>query len=106
METTTQSSQIQHQNSLQLSEQGAVQTSTHTEEKKSYKAEDALEVALIIIDSLCREMYSFDSMYLAFSAARGRRPPHISEEDYERLILNIAERADTIRRSNPIASMF
>jgi hypothetical protein len=106
VETMTQSLKTLPQNSLLRSEQDAVQISTPTGEKKNYKAEDALDVALIVIDSLCREMYSPDSMYLAFSAAFSRRPPHICEEDYQELIVRVAERAEKIRKSNPISGMF
>jgi hypothetical protein len=63
-------------------EQVAVQILTSTEEKKNYKVEDALEVAMVVIASMSREMYSPNAMYLAFSSARASRPPHISEEDY------------------------
>lgn len=80
-------------------------TSTPTEEK-SYKVEDALDVALIVIDSLCREMYSQDSLLLAFYAAQSRKPEHINEDDYNELILRVAERAEKLRKSNPISTLF
>ena len=106
MEVTNQSLKTQPQNFPLPSEQDAVQTSTPTEEKSSYKLEDALDVALIVIDSLCRELHSFDSRYLAFTAAASRRPSHISEEDWQELITRLAERADRLRRSNPMSNLF
>lgn len=106
MENMNQSLKIQPQKYPPPLEQDVVQILTKTEEKRPYKVEDALDVALIVIDSLCREIYSPDSMYLAFSAALSRRPEHISEEDFKEIIIRVSDRAEKIRKKNPMSTMF
>lgn len=66
----------------------------------------ALDVALIVIDSLCREMYSQDQMFLAFSIAARKKPKHISDKDYEKIINMVAQRAEKLRKSNPMSCLF
>jgi len=92
----------QEQISPQHSELDVVAPSTQT----AYRCESKLEVALILIGALVSEILSPETLHLAFSQAKARRPNYIDEDTYLGFLEEIYTVADRIRRSNPLSGMF
>jgi hypothetical protein len=69
-----------------------------------YSPEEVLQVGLIIMDSLCREMCSSDLLYLAFSSAKDRlEKTTMDREKMECLFNKFVAMADAARKRHPFA---
>jgi len=73
---------------------------------KQYGAEEALQVAIILLESAFRAILSPDSLAIVFMEAQHRRPENIDEDTYNKLMLLLIKRADNLRRSNTLSGMF
>ena len=73
---------------------------------REYTTEDALDIALIIIGCLSREMPSPDARTLAKLLVLRCRPSNIVEEDYREIVERIFNTSGKIAKGNPISGMF
>jgi hypothetical protein len=70
----------------------------------NYSPEEVLQVGLIIMDSLCREMCSSDMLYLAFSSAKDRLEKTSMDKDKVKSLFNrYVSMADAARKRHPFA---
>lgn len=99
MDNTPTSVGKREQNSVQPSERAVAPHSIQIGEQ-SYSRDEALEVALVLLEHLCHQMLSPDAMSIAFITARNRMPEH------EELIQALYERANQIRKGNTLSGMF
>ena len=82
---------------VQHSEQAVAVHSIVTD---GHSLEEALEVAVLLVGCLAKNILSPDSLALAFMEAAKYC------EGKEELLLKIHEAADGLRRSNPVSGMF
>jgi len=89
----------EEQNSLPPSEQAAVAPLIQIGQQ-SFNRDEALEVALVVLECLSLEMLSPEAMALAFISAGKKMPDHTE------LIIALYQKANQIRKGNPISGMF
>lgn len=77
-----------------------------TQQEIIYSAEQALEVALLIIEALSSVMLSADKMFLAFNKVLHHKPDWIDEDSYYNLLNRILNETDQVRKRNPMSRMF
>ena len=100
-----ESMMVNQKQNILISEQDVARNSIQLG-NKSYNTDDALKVALIIIECFSREVLSPDVLQIVKCRVVKMRPDNISETDYCHLITSIFTRADMIRKSNTISGMF
>ena len=105
MDTTTGLSRRQDPNLAQHLEKDAVPHSILTADDY-YTPEEALEVAILLLQRLCREIHSPDSLSLVFHHMLENNSTSLTKKDYESLVSKLWLEAAREQYKNPLSSMF
>jgi hypothetical protein len=73
---------------------------------RQYTAEDALNVAILVVGFFALEVLSGDIVQIVKARTLMSRPPQIAEEDYKELVGNIFNVVENLRKRNPMSGMF